>query len=176
MPYARAVLSMVPTTPYDRNRPTPHESINDLPIHKDTLRQIFHPVSESRHFTRVDAGKVFSPTLLPADDRIPHPELIQLEKDRQSDMTAQERITKQRENLEADDQARKEREKARREKDERELRRVAPPQGRWEFRFRDVSVESVGKDGRDRRGVGARYGIPHEDRKRGQIKIPTRME
>ena len=73
-------------------------------------------------------------------------------------------------------QDREEREKARKAKEEREVKRVAPPQGRWEFRFRDVSVESVGKDGRDKRGVGARYGIPHEDRKRGQIKIPTRVE
>ena len=47
---------------------------------------------------------------------------------------------------------------------------------RWEFRFRDISVESVGKDGRSRSGVGARYGMPHEDRKKGQIKIPRRVE
>lgn len=168
---------MLPTTAFDPNRrPNVHESINDLPVHKDTTRQIFHPVSESRHFTRVDAGKVFSPTLLPADDRIPHPELIQLEKDIQSDMTPHERIAKQRERLNMEKEAREAREKARKAKEERELTRVVPPQGRWEFRFRDISVESVGKDGRDRRGVGARYGIPHEDRKRGQIKIPTRVE
>lgn len=176
MPYARAVLSMLPTTRFDPDRPTPHESINDLPVHKDTLRQIFHPVSESRHFTRVDAGKVFSPGLLPADDRIPHPELIQLQRDRNSDLTPEERIAKQRGKLNAEKQEKEDREKARKAKEEREVTRVTPPRGRWEFRFRDVSVESVGKDGRDRRGVGARYGIPHEDRKRGQIKIPTRVE
>lgn len=176
MPYARAVLSMLPTTSMYPNRPKAHESINDLPVHKDTVRQIFLPVSESRHFTRVDAGKVFSPTLLPADDRIPHPELIQLERDRNSDMTSQERIAKQREKLLAEKQEKEEREKARKAKEEREVTRVTPPQGRWEFRFRDINVESVGQDGRDRRGIGARYGIPYEDRKRGQIKIPTRVE
>lgn len=176
MPYARAVLSMLPTTLISPSRPMPHESINDLPVHKDTVRQLFLPVSESRHFTRVDAGKAFSPTLLPADDRIPHPELVQLERDRNSDMTSQERIAKQRKKLLAEKQEREEREEARKAKEKRELTRVTPPQGRWEFRFRDVSVESVGKDGRDRRGVGARYGMPHEDRKRGQIKIPTRVE
>ena len=167
---------MLPTTQFRPDYPTPHESINDLPVHKDTLRQVFLPVSESRHFTRVDAGKVFSPTLLPADDRIPHPELIQLERDRRSDMTAEERIAKHREKLKAEQKEKEDRERVRKAKEEREVKRIVPPQGRWEFRFRDVSVESVGKDGRDRRGVGARYGIPHEDRKRGQIKIPTRVE
>lgn len=176
IPYARAVLAMLPTTRFRPDYPTPHESINDLPVHKDTLRQVFLPVSESRHFTRVDAGKVFSPTLLPADDRIPHPELIQLERDIQSDMTAEERVAKHREKLKAEEKEKEERERARKAKEEREVKRIVPPQGRWEFRFRDVSVESVGKDGRDKRGVGARYGIPHEDRKRGQIKIPTRVE
>lgn len=56
---------MVPTTPLQRT-PTPdtpqptHENINDLPAHRLTDPQIFYPVSESRHFTRTDAGRVFS--------------------------------------------------------------------------------------------------------------------
>lgn len=48
--------------------------------------------------------------------------------------------------------------------------------GKWEFRFKDISVQDVGKDGRSRKGVGFRYGLPAQDRKRGQIKIPTRVE
>ncbi len=63
---------------------------------------------------------------------------------------------------------------ARREKEARELKVVEGR--RWEFRFRDVSVEDAGKDGRGPRGVGWRYGMPHEDRKKGQIKIPTSVE
>lgn len=47
---------------------------------------------------------------------------------------------------------------------------------RWDFKFQDVSAEDVGKDGRGRRGVGYRYGMPHEDRKRGIVKIPTSVE
>lgn len=56
--------------------------------------------------------------------------------------------------------------------------RVVPHngKGRTEFRFRKISVESVGKDGRSQFGVGARYGAPHEDRKRGAVKIPVRVE
>ncbi len=64
------------------------------------------------------------------------------------------------------------------EKEERLVRRVVPEgsAGRAEFRFRDIKVESVGKDGRAKEGVGARYGFPHEDRKKGMIKIPRKVE
>ena len=88
----------------------------------------------------------------------------------------EERIARQRERMMAELREKDEREQAKKEKEERDVRVVRPPQGRWDFKFRDISVESVGKDGRDKRGVGARYGFPHEDRKRGQIKIPTRVE
>lgn len=50
------------------------------------------------------------------------------------------------------------------------------PQRRWDFVFSDVSVESVGYKGRDYRGVGWRYGAPHQDRKKGVVKIPRRVE
>ena len=60
---------------------------------------------------------------------------------------------------------------------EAEALRVLPAEGRnrWEWRVRDVSVEAVGKDGRGVEGVGRRYGVPHEDRKKGQVKLPTRI-
>lgn len=109
-PYAKAVLAMLPTTPYTTPR-TPHETINDLPVHPLTGPQIFHPTSESRAFNRVDAGRVFSAApalttsdstdgkktelvgknsrykaveevLKPADERIPHPHLIAFDRDR----------------------------------------------------------------------------------------------
>lgn len=58
---------MVPVTHLKKNRTTqqqqPHESINDLPAHRLTESQIFYPVSESRQFNRVDAGRVFSGAL-----------------------------------------------------------------------------------------------------------------
>lgn len=63
IPYARAVLSMLPQTPFDPRNPhlvQPHEPINDLPVHPLTHPQVFYPTSESRHFTRTDAGRVFS--------------------------------------------------------------------------------------------------------------------
>ncbi|MCJ1379215.1 hypothetical protein MMC17_002315 [Xylographa soralifera] len=173
-PYARAILAMLPQTPYSSiTSPTPHESINDLPVHRDTLRQIFHPVSESRQFTRVDAGKVFHHTLLPADERIPHPELVEMAKVHPDGMNRQERILRARERMRIEDAEREEKEKTRREREEREVTRVMG--ARWEFKFRDVDVESGVREGKGT-GVGARYGVPHQDRKRGQIKIPTRVE
>ena len=47
---------------------------------------------------------------------------------------------------------------------------------RWDFNFEDISAEKTGKDGRGQHAVGLRYGMPLEDRKKGQIKIPTKVE
>ena len=70
-------------------------------------------------------------------------------------------------------ESRKVRERKRREKEAKEIKNVET--GRSEFRFQDISVHSVGSDGRSREGVGARYGVPPQDRKKGQIKIPRRV-
>ena len=173
-PYANAILAMLPQTPYIPFKPVLHESINDLPIHRATDRQVFHPVSESRHFTRRDAGKVFDRDLLPAEDRIPHPELYETAKWEAEGIVKGERIEMRREADERAAQAKERFEKARREREKLMVKRVQTP--RWEFRFREVQAESAGADGRGLGGVGARYGMPHEDRKKGQIKIPRSVE
>jgi hypothetical protein len=174
-----------------------HESINDLPVHRMTHPQIFYPVSESRHFTRTDAGRVFSaaprliepskdgtdtfvqntdPSILkPADERIPHPQLIIAHKD-QTKTSPQQRLEHYKEWMQKEEEAIKAR-KAREEA--RERREVKKVEGkRFEFRFREVTVsrETVGMDGRGRTAVGKRYGVPNYDRKRGTVKIPTSVE
>ena len=171
-PYSEAVLAMLPTTPFDSAAAgTPHESINDLPVHSATRQQLFYPTSESRQFTREDAAKAFSPTLLPADKRIPHPQLVQLERWNAEEISRPERLKRfaemeDRETAAAEEKARKQREWA-----ERTQRTV---QGRrWDFQFQDISADAVGKDGRSSKGVGHRYGMPHTERKRGEVKIPT---
>lgn len=171
-PYNDAVMAMLPQTPYQRGRIVPHESINDLPVHPQTRPQLFWPTSESRHFTREDAAKAFGDTLLPADKRIPHPELITLEKERHLDRDI--RLARQRER---DEEAEKQRAAA--DEKQRQLKwntqRIV--RGRkCDFKFQDISAEKTGKDGRARNAVGARYGMPHEDRKRGMVKIPTSVE
>ena len=166
---------MLPQTRYNpKGKITPHESINDLPVHPATRQQIFYPASESRQFTRADAAKVFSPTLLPADERIPHPELIQLEKDIAAQIPREQRVAKVRER---DEKIRKQKEIAdakRRAWEENNLKTVEGQ--RWNFMFQDISVDTAGKDGRGQGGIGWRYGTPHDDRKRGQVKIPTSVE
>lgn len=166
---------MLPTTPFDPSRdPIVHESINDLRVHPYTKQQVFVPVSESRHFTRKDAGEAFHNDFLPTESRIPHPELVALEKDRRADMPNDELIERARIRLEKEAERRQKREDERKRKIA-ETVRVVNPGKRFAFRFEEckVDAEVVGKDGRGHKGVGHRYGMPHEDRKKGQIKIPT---
>lgn len=151
-----------------------HESINDLPVHPATRQQLFYPTSESRHFTREDAAKAFSPTLLSADKRIPHPQLVQLERWNAEGLARSDRL----------DRFAEMEDKERATADEKERKKLAwqehtqrTVQGRrWDFKFQDISAETVGKHGRSSQGVGHRYGMPHTERKRGEIKIPTSVE
>jgi hypothetical protein len=181
IPYAKAVLDMVPTTPYidstkpeyRHQRPITHEAINDLIVHPATRQQLFVPVAESRHFTRVDAGKAFDNNLLPADDRIPHPELVLAEREIAMGLDFNKRKALALQRLEEEEEKRR-RKDAKIHAELASLKTV--PKRRWDFVFKDVSVDSVGRDGRSHKGVGWRYGMPHEDRKRGQVKIPRKIE
>lgn len=217
MPYSRAIHEMIPTTPLAEKgeSQTVHESINDLPVHRLTAPQIFYPVSESRQFTRVDAGRVFSAApalehgeeekvnvetlitpkarryekvgkgdeeqqvLLPADARIPHPQLIALERDKMThSMERREYTERYQERLKQSDKLEQERKRIAKEKAEKLLTRLQPENSRFEFRFKDVVVskETTGPDGRGHVAPGQRYGVPTYDRKKGQVKIPTKVE
>jgi hypothetical protein len=165
---------MLPKTPFSPTKVTPHESINDLFVHPSTRKQLFLPTSESRQFTRVDAARAFSPILLPADNRIPHPELITLEREHLDGLSRQERFDRQAAR-DAEAAALKAREEEKRAAYEAKKIRVVPGR-RWDFKFEDVSVEKAGRDGKGRHAVGVRYGTVHMDRKRGQIKIATSVE
>ncbi|KAL9601599.1 MAG: hypothetical protein Q9219_002433 [cf. Caloplaca sp. 3 TL-2023] len=176
-PYARAVNSMLPKTPAPSNkkaRPTPHESINDLPVHSATTTQLFQPVPESMHFNRASAAKVFDRDLLPAEDRIPHPELVELAKLEQEKRGREDLLEARQAELEKEEHATIIMQKQ--QKAAQEASATKAENSRWQFRFENIKVESVGKDGRAKDGVGARYGFPPQDRKKGQIKIPTRVE
>lgn len=173
---------MLPTTPFvDQSapenkgkRPIPHEPINDLIVHPATRQQLFVPVAESRQFTREDAGKAFDNGLLPADARIPHPELVQAERELAEGLNLRERSKRAADRYQQETD-RKEKAEAAKKAEEARTRHLIP-QRRWDYVFTDVSVENAGKDGRGTKGVGWRYGFPHEDRKKGQVKIPTKVE
>ncbi|EKG15249.1 Ribosomal protein S35 mitochondrial [Macrophomina phaseolina MS6] len=174
-PYSKAVLSMLPTTRLatELKWQPAHESIADVPVHPATRQQIFYPTSESRHFTREDAAKAFASDLLPADKRIPHPDLVEAERDEFMGLSFDERVARQLQRNERHAQERARREKKAAEK----AAATQTVQGRrWDFKIEDFSVDQVGRDGKSPAGVGWRYGTPHEDRKRGQVKIPKRVE
>ncbi|KAI1771644.1 eukaryotic mitochondrial regulator protein-domain-containing protein [Hypoxylon cercidicola] len=171
-PYARAVLSMVPTHTFRATQQNvPFEPINELHVHPYTMKQIFWPTSESRHFTRADAAKAFHPKMLSADERVPHPELIQMEKEVLQGrplLDASERFKQA-----AMESERKAADKvfAKAVRDEKHTTRVNTK--RFEFRFKQINSENVGPKGRARDAVGWRYGAPYYDRSKGEIKIPT---
>jgi hypothetical protein len=167
---------MLPVTPYSLkpqlNRGEFHESINDLPVHAATGAQIFHPTSESRHFTRADAAKAFDEKLLPADYRVPHPQLALNIKDEIAGYSAEE--IKARQDARDEKIALKKQVAAEKiAEKEAAIKRIESK--RYEFRFTPINVDDIGKDGRGHNGVGWRYGVPHMDRSRGQVKIPTRV-
>jgi putative heme iron utilization protein len=160
----KAVVEMLPQTKYNPNAAVHkmHESINDLPVISATTNQLFWPASESRHFTRIDAGKAFKDGLLPADMRIPHPQMVEKHL-LETNMSRAARMSEQA-NLVA----------VLPKKANNKVKMIGG--GNFDLRVEQVNVESTGKTGRSRKGVGHRYGMPHEDRKRGQIKIPTSVE
>jgi hypothetical protein len=163
---------MVPTTSYPLGQPImPHEPINEIHVHKLTKQQLFMPTSESRRFTREDAANAFHEKMLSADTRSPHPQLIQLEKDLLKGMPPSQGVEKFKEAVESESE--KLRERTERQAKLEEQRTTKVDSGRFEFRFKDINVDNVGKDGRSRKGVGWRYGVPFYDRKKGQVKIPT---
>jgi hypothetical protein len=187
-PYANAIMSMLPLTKSadelkdkkaeigdngKERKPgyQPHEFINDLPIHPLTGPQIFQPTSESRVFTRADAAKVFDEHLLPADDRVPHPELALMHRDFKAGMTKEEVENAQATRDEEADKLKQLRAE-KRAKRQGVVKAVSTP--RWDFKFTEVNVDAAGKDGRGRDAVGWRYGFPHMDRSRAQHKIPRR--
>lgn len=167
---------MLPKTIYDSSQyPKAHESINDLPVHAATKQQIFYPTSESREFNRTDAAKVFDETLLPADNRVPHPELIEMYKDSINGFSDKQRTARAKARSE-EALSKKLAYQQRRAKREAETVKHIESGPRWEFRFREISVDDAGPTGRGPKGTGWRYGVPHMDRKRGDVKIPTRVQ
>lgn len=143
-------------------------------MHSYTMQQLFVPTSESREFTREDAAKAFHHTMLSADDRIPHKELVDYHTRVKEGMTprqSREKFIAEARRSQALDEARDAAVEVREKK-----MTTAVMTDRYEFRFKKMTVDDVGLDGRSRRGVGWRYGIPFEDRKKNQIKIPTRIE
>lgn len=112
--------------------------------------------------------------LKPADSRIPHPHLIAYAKDKDIDRgVRQERYH---ERL-REDQDLRAAARAKREAYE-ESKKTRVDGDRWQFVVTDVQAtrQGTGLDGRGVQSPGFRYGVPSQDRKRGHVKIPTKVE
>ncbi|KAI8627046.1 eukaryotic mitochondrial regulator protein-domain-containing protein [Xylariaceae sp. FL1651] len=172
-PYAKAVLSMLPQwrmNPNQRNQP--FEPINEVHVHPYSMQQIFWPTSESRHFTRADAAKAFHPTLLSADERVPHPELVEMEKEVDQGRPLWDASERFKQAVMESERKAAEKQMAKAAWEEKQTTRVNTE--RFEFRFKQFNSENVGPRGKSRSAVGWRYGTPYDDRSKGhQIKIPT---
>ncbi len=112
--------------------------------------------------------------MLSADKRIPHPELIQRERDRLSGLSPAESQARFLEAAAASE--RKLVEAAARRAKAAEERVTHVDGGRFDFRFTNINVDDAGPDGRSAKATGWRYGVPFYDRRRGQVKIPTKGE
>jgi UDP-N-acetylglucosamine 2-epimerase len=170
-------MKMLPQTTLKQNEAgmmIPHESIDDVHVHSWTQQQIFLPVSESRRFTREDAAKAFNERMLPADKRVAHPELIEYEKSKRAGTNSQAAFEEYTKVVKDKQDAAAARDAERRQREEAKTKTVTT--GRFEFRFKQVRVDDVGRTGRAREGTGWRYGAPFTDRKRGTVKIPTSVE
>lgn len=165
-------MRMLPQTRFQEGEAQPaHEPVNDIHVHKYTMQQLFVPVSESRHFTREDAAAAFHRSMLSVDKRSPQPQLIEMERRVLQGVKRNESKEQFEEATRKEEEAVAARIMRKQAAEEKALTRVKTD--RYEFRFRDMSVQDVGPIGRSRAGTGWRYGAPHEDRKKGKVKIPT---
>lgn len=135
------------------------------------MKQLYWPTSESRHFTREDAAKAFHRKMLSADARVPHPELVQMERDLLEGKNPHEAKMRFIEAVKESEQRAAETRAREVQNQEQGTTRINTK--RFEFRFKAINAEDVGPDGRKITAVGARYGRPSYDRVKGAIKIPT---
>ncbi|KAL2156891.1 hypothetical protein VTH06DRAFT_2764 [Thermothelomyces fergusii] len=173
LPYARAVMGMLPTANLVEGE-KPFEPINDIHVHSHTMQQLFVPTSESREFTRADAAKAFGEHILPPDAKMRIPELVQMERNVAAGMAPREAAAAFVREATESEKAFADQLRARAKAAEDRVLRV--PTARCEFRFQKINAEDVGPAGRSRKAAGWRYGVPHMDRRRGEVKIPTRVE
>ena len=112
--------------------------------------------------------------LKPADARIPHPHMIAHETDKLDlglRYNQPELLKRYNERLENEE--RKISEGIARKVAREESMKTRIQSDRWEFVVTDVVSERLG---RATPKIGERYGVPSQARKRGQVKIPRRVQ
>ena len=112
----------------------------------------------------------------PADSRIPHPHLIAYEKDKIDPELERREVERRYLERLAEEETRRKQASERAAQDE-ESKRTKIDMGRWQFVVTEVMAtrNGTGLDGRGSKSPGFRYGVPSQERKKGQIKIPTEV-
>jgi hypothetical protein len=172
-PYAKAIMSFLPKTYYDEGNYQPHEPINEVLVHPKTTLQLFVPTSESREYTREDAAASFHETVRSVDARSPHQQLIQMERRVLKGEKRADSMEKFVEATQAEEDRLAQKIEAQRVLEEKQTTKHRSD--RFEFRIKDFDSGRVGPDGKSSTGTGWRYGVPHNDRKRDAVKIPTQV-
>ena len=152
----------------------PFEPINDIQVSSHTQQQLFLPTPESRRFTRRDAAKAFGDHILPVDEKLHIPELLGFEKDIAAGVDLKKARSTFIQKAAESEKKLAEGKASRQQAKEDRITKVS--NGRFEFRIEDINVDWSGAHGRDRGGIGWRYGAPHNDRRAGVVKIPTKVE
>lgn len=150
------------------------EPINDIYISSHTQQQLFVPTPESRHFTRRDAAKAFGDHILPVDEQLHIPELLGFEEDIVAGVNPVEARARFVQKAAVSEKTLAQKRAA--EKQSKDGRIARRSNGRFEFRIENINVDWSGAHGRGKHGVGWRYGAPHNDRRAGVVKIPTKVE
>ncbi|KAI9163638.1 37S ribosomal protein S35 [Paramyrothecium foliicola] len=173
-PYAKAIMGMLPKTHFtEGEKNKPHEPINEVLVHRMTTQQLFVPVAESRVFTRKDAAKAFHQRLRTVDERSPQPQLIKMERAVLNGKGRTESMDKFMDATEEEEERLSR--SVQRAREHKEKMTTRHQTDRFEFRIKDFNSDVVGRDGKSVRGTGWRYGVPYNDRKKGAVKIPTRV-
>jgi hypothetical protein len=116
--------------------------------------------------------------LQPAEVRIPHPQLVAFEYDKLHNPQEMAACTEKFiERLATEDSADVQRTQKAVDRVVKTTHRVKPETSRFEFHFRDVVVgkETTGPTGRGTTAPGRRYGVADRSRKKGDVKIPTKI-
>ena len=120
---------------------------------------------------KVGRGENEIDVLKPAEARIPHPHMVAYAKDRMDPKLSKDQdLIKKRYNDRLLEDANQRIESRDRKFAAAERQRTRIDTNRWEFIVTDVSNSHS-----NNRPAGVRYGVPHEDRKKGQVKIPTKV-
>jgi hypothetical protein len=134
------------------------------PLHMTGKKDQRFIKGSGQHYKTPGMGEI--EVLKPADARIPHPHLIAYEQDKLNrELNRQEVEKRYQERMRAEAEQTQKAVQRRKMKEEASKERIES--GRWQWVVTDVKAGE---------NIGSRYGVPNQERKRGVVKIPQKVE